>query len=125
MSESTSTPSVRFVEDRRPLIAGLLLPGAGQAVRGDWLSAIALLIATCFFWLAALIELIVMNRGGYPAPLVIPEALAALQAPLTIVPQLVYAIILALTLHVGGAVLAWRMPDREQPERKKLERRES
>lgn len=108
----TDPPASPHLTDRRPLIAGLLLPGAGQALRGDWLSAGALFVACGFFWLAATIELIVMNQSGYPAPLVIPHALAALQAPLTIVPQLVYAIIVALTLHIGGAIVAWRMPAR-------------
>ncbi|MCO4761929.1 MAG: hypothetical protein KC502_10520 [Myxococcales bacterium] len=94
--------------DRSILIAGLLVPGAGQLLRKDYVSALALLAATLFFWLAAAIELIVANQAGYPAPLVLMEALAALQPPLTVLPQLVYAVVCALTMHVGGAWLASR-----------------
>ena len=96
--------------DRRSLIAGLLLPGAGQVLRGDLLSGFGVLIGTAFFWMAAVVELIVANQSGYPAPLVLTEALAGLTAPLTILPQLVYAALCALTLHIGAAVIAGRRP---------------
>ena len=93
---------------RAPMLAGLLIPGAGQAIRGDLLSAVGVFVATVFFWMAAVIELIVANQSGYPAPLVIIDALQQLNAPLTILPQLVFAVLCALTMHIGAAILAAR-----------------
>lgn len=60
--------------------------------------------------MAAIIELIVANQTGYPAPLIIGDALANLSPPLVILPQLIYALVCALTLHIGAAVMAGRQP---------------
>ncbi len=102
MSDAPPRPA----PDRRALSAGLLLPGAGQALRGDWLSGAAVALATLFFWLAAAIEVVVHNRDGYPAPLALWEALGELSWPLTLVPQLAYAVVCALSVHVGAAWFA-------------------
>jgi len=86
----------------------LIFPGAGQLLRGEYLSALGVLVGSSFFWLAAIIELVVANQSGYPAPLVLIDAISDLHWPLTILPQLVYASICAITLHVGAAVMAGR-----------------
>lgn len=102
MTTSASTPATR----RRARLLGLLFPGLGQASHGDWLAAACVAGGTVFFWLAALLELIVQNRRGYPAPLNLLDEISALHWPLQIVPDAPVAVVFALTLHVGAAWVA-------------------
>lgn len=101
----TSTAS-NTARQRRARLLGLLLPGLGQASHGDWLAATCVAAGTAFFWLAALLELIVHNRRGYPAPLNLLDEISALHWPLQIVPDAPVAVVFALTLHIGAAWVA-------------------
>lgn len=101
-------PAAASSTTRKPLAraAGLLLPGAGQALHGDWVAAMMIALATAFLWLAAALEVIVHNRSGFPAPLHLWAELGALRWPVTIVPEIPVVVIFALTLHIGSAWLA-------------------
>jgi hypothetical protein len=92
----------------RPLARwiGLCVPGGGQLVVGDLFAAALVFVGTTFFAFAAALELVVHNRAGYPAPLELVSALAALEPPLTIVPDFPVAVIFGLTLHIGAAFAA-------------------
>jgi hypothetical protein len=90
------------------LLCGLLLPGGGQLWRRDGWSALMVMVATVFFWLSATLELVVNNRDGFPAPMVLGEALANLPAEKTIVPHLLVAIVYAMTIQIGAAIFAAR-----------------
>ena len=91
---------------KRARLIGILIPGAGQLVSRDPLSAALVLLGTLFFWTAAALELVVPNHAGYPAPLQLFAALAELTPLITLVPDLVFAVVLALTLHLGAAFAA-------------------
>lgn len=95
---------------RRALILGLLLPGGGQLALGDLPAAIAVLFGVLFLWLSAVLEFVVPNYDGYPAPLNLLEAFGRLTAPLAVLPQLVVAVIFAVALHIGAAAFAARSP---------------
>ncbi|MEY3012000.1 MAG: hypothetical protein RIT45_735 [Pseudomonadota bacterium] len=103
MSEPITAPADRR---RRARLLGLLLPGGGQLVHGDVLAAAGVLLGVAFLLLACSLELVVHNRTGYPAPLVLFRELGALKSPLTVVPDAPVALIFALVLHVGAAILA-------------------
>ncbi len=90
------------------LVAGLLLPGGGQFLLGDWRSALCVLFGVAFLTLTVGLELTVPNYDGYPAPFLLPERLAALTSPIRVVPQLVMASVFAVALHVGAAMFAAR-----------------
>ena len=92
--------------DRRKLTCGLLFPGGGQIATGDVFAAGLVLISTAFLWMTAVLELVVNNMHGYPAPLHLAAEIAKLKSPLTIVPHIIVAIILALTVHIGAAWFA-------------------
>ncbi|GEM_PF-3542052 len=94
--------------DTGALTMGLLVPGAGQLKQGEVIGALFVLIGTCFFWLSAALELVVNNMNTHPAPLHLLEELADLSAPVRVVPHVIVAVLFALTLHIGAAVLAWR-----------------
>ncbi len=96
--------------DNKAMVAGLVLPGAGQWLRREWSSGLLVLIATSFFWLCALLELVVNNMRAYPAPLRLFAELSMMQSPIRLVPQVVVAVLFALTLHIGAAMLAARPP---------------
>ncbi len=91
---------------RRARLAGMLLPGAGQLMHGDFVGASCVAIGTVALWLYAALELLVPNQAGSLASLHLLEALTSLRAPLTVLPDMVVAALLALTVHVGAALLA-------------------
>ncbi len=91
---------------RRARLLGLVLPGGGQLVHGDVLAAIGVLLGVVFFVLTCSLELVVHNRTGYPAPLVLLREVGALKPPLTVVPDAPVALIFALVLHFGAAIMA-------------------
>ena len=90
------------------LVAGLILPGGGQFMLGDWRSALFILFGVSFLVLYCSLELAVPNFDGYPAPFFLPDRLANLNSPLRIVPQLIVASIFGTAFHVGAAVFAAR-----------------
>lgn len=88
-------------------LLGLVVPGGGQALHGDFVAATLIALATAFLWLATALEVLVHNRPGFPAPLELWKELGALRWPLTIVPEIPVVLLFALTLHFGAAWLAW------------------
>ena len=88
--------------------AGLALPGGGQVLAGDRLGGLFVLLGVLFCWLSAVLELVVNNMRGYPAPLHLGKELAALQSPIAVVPHVIVAVLFALALHIGAAWFAAR-----------------
>ncbi len=90
------------------LVAGLLVPGGGQLMLGDWKSAFFVLFGVAFLMLSFGLELTVPNYDGYPAPFVLTARLASLSSPLRVVPQLIVVGVFTVSLHVGAALYAAR-----------------
>lgn len=94
--------------DRVRLLAGLLVPGLGPALRGDWLTALLVLWAVAFLGGMALVALIVHHLAGYPVPFDLFGMLAALPWPMPVPPEVAFAGVAALSVHVLVALGAAR-----------------
>ncbi len=104
------SPKQRRALDPGVLAAGLLLPGGGLLVRRRWVDGLLCAAGAAFLVLCGLIDLVVSNRMGYPAPMHVFTELGSLPSPLRVGPTVPVALIFGLAIHLTGAWLAARPP---------------
>tara|TARA_B100001094_G_C17892880_1_gene652586 strand:+ start:71 stop:460 length:390 start_codon:yes stop_codon:yes gene_type:complete len=101
---------------------GLIIPGFAQLTRGQWGSALGVFFAASFFWLTSLTILVVTNTDTPGPPLHLVNALSHLRQAPTVMPQLIYALVCALSLQVGAVLLVRTHSRSIEPETTPLHR---
>ena len=93
---------------------GLIVPGFAQALRGELGSAAGVFVATSFFWLTALTIFVVTNTQAPGPPLHLLNALSHIDPPFKVMPQVIYAVVCALTLQIGATLLGRRVASADE-----------
>lgn len=96
-------------------VLGLLVPGLGQLARREIVAAalVFLGVTVPFLWTALIANQLVNERiripsGQPPATILDPGLMDGIRTLGGLPPELMVLLALALALHVGAAVLAWR-----------------